>query len=169
MNIVYPLPFQLSSLQTLASSKNYVSIFPSFISGLSEVGFLKQVYKIFGKTRTSIFFQTDIEVPVKRKQLHFPLSRDIDKKHHALSNILEPQNKTVSILKDNFMKIGYRLVFQLSSLQTFASSKNYVSIITSFISGLSEVVFLKQVYQVFGKTRTSLFFQTTIYVLVKRK
>ena len=58
--IVYTLLFQFSSLETLASSKNYVSIFPSFISVLSEVDFLKQVYQIFGKTRTSPFFQINI-------------------------------------------------------------------------------------------------------------
>ena len=39
--IADPLLFQLSCLQTLPSSKNYVSIFPSFNTGLSEIGFLK--------------------------------------------------------------------------------------------------------------------------------
>ena len=67
MKIVYPLLFQLSSLLTIPSSGNYVSIFTSFISRLSEVGFLKQVYQIFGKTRTAPFLEITIEVLVKRK------------------------------------------------------------------------------------------------------
>ena len=45
-----------------------------------------------------------------------PLSRDSYKKQHKLSIIIEPQIKTVSILKDNSMKIVYGLIFQLSSL-----------------------------------------------------
>ena len=57
MNIVCPLLFQLTSLQTLASSKNSVSIFPSFIIVLPEKDFLKYVDQVFGKTRTSPFFQ----------------------------------------------------------------------------------------------------------------
>ena len=81
---VYLLLFQLSFLQSLASSKDYISVFPSFISGLSEVGFLMQVYERFGKTRTSVFFQTNISVLVKRKYVYWPLCRDIGKKHHDL-------------------------------------------------------------------------------------
>ena len=57
--------------------------------------------------------------------------------------LIEPQIKTVSILTDNSLKIVYPLPFQLSSLQTLASSKNYVSIFPSFIIGLSGVGFLK--------------------------
>ena len=57
--------------------------------------------------------------------------------------LIEPQIKTVSILTDNSLKIVYPLPFQLSSLQTLASSKNYVSIFPSFISCLSGVGFLK--------------------------
>ena len=162
MNIIYPLVFQLGSLQTRASSKNYVSIFPSFISALSEVCFLNQVYHIFGKRRTSRFSQVTIEVLVKRKSVNFQLYRDIDKKHHKSSNVIEPQIKTVSILKDNSEKIVYPLLFQLGSLQTRASSKIYVSIFSSFFSGLSEVCFLNQVYHIFGKRRTSPFSQITI-------
>ena len=56
MKIVYPLLFQFNSLQTTASRKNYVSIFPSFISGLGEVGFLNWVHEIFSKRGTSPFF-----------------------------------------------------------------------------------------------------------------
>ena len=41
MKIVDPPVLQFSSLQKLASSNNYISIFPSFMSGLSQVGFLK--------------------------------------------------------------------------------------------------------------------------------
>ena len=90
------------------------------------------------------------------------LDPDIDKKHHDLSNIIESQIKTVSILKDNSMKIVCPLLFQLWSLQTLASSKNRVSIFPSFISSLPEIGFLKKVYQIFGKTRTSPFFEVTI-------
>ena len=57
MKIVYPLLFQMNSLQTVAGSKNYVYIFPSFISGFSEKGFLKYYYDAFGKTGTSPLFQ----------------------------------------------------------------------------------------------------------------
>ena len=57
MNIVYPLLFLLNSLKTIASSKNYVSIFASLISGLPEVGFLNWIDQIFGKRGTSLFFQ----------------------------------------------------------------------------------------------------------------
>ena len=60
MKIIYPLLFEMSSLQALAISKKYVSSFQSFMSGLSEVGFLNQVHQIFGKTRTSRFFQITI-------------------------------------------------------------------------------------------------------------
>ena len=67
----------------------------------------------------------------------------VDKEYHKLSNIIEPQIQTDSILKDNSMKIVYPLHFQLYSLQTFSSSKNYVFIFASFIKGLSEVGFLK--------------------------
>ena len=47
----------MNSLQTVAGSKNYVYIFPSFISGFSEKGFLKYYYDTFGKTGTSPLFQ----------------------------------------------------------------------------------------------------------------
>ena len=57
MKIPYPLLFQLSSLQTLDNSKSYVSIFPSFLSRLSKLGFLNQLHQIFGETKTSFFFQ----------------------------------------------------------------------------------------------------------------
>ena len=67
MKIVYPLHVHLSSLLTIASSKNYVSIFPAFISGLQELGFLKLVYQIFGKTGTSLLFRITPKVLVKRK------------------------------------------------------------------------------------------------------
>ena len=134
--IVYHLTLQLSSLQTLASRKNYVSVFRSFINGLLEVGILDFVYGIFGKTRTSPFFQITIYILVKRNYVNFPLYRDIHKKHHILSNIIEPQSKTVSISEDNSMKIVYLMLFQSSSLQTLASSKNYVSTFPSSISGL---------------------------------
>ena len=60
MRTVDLLPLILSSLQTLASSKNYVSIFPSFISRLSEVGFLNKVDQILGKTRTSLSFRITV-------------------------------------------------------------------------------------------------------------
>ena len=72
-----------------------------------------------------------------------PLYPDNRKKHQKLSKIIETQIKTVSILKHNSMKIAYPILFKLSSLQTLASSKNYVSIFPSFISGLSEVGFFK--------------------------
>ena len=67
MKIVYLLFFLMSSLQTLASSKNYVFIFTYFISGLSEIGFSKEVYQIFGKRRTFPLFQITIQVLRKRK------------------------------------------------------------------------------------------------------
>ena len=60
MKIVYPLLFQFNSLQTIASRKSYVSILPSFISGLGEVGFLNWVHQIFSKRRTSTFFHIAI-------------------------------------------------------------------------------------------------------------
>ena len=94
--------------------------------------------------------------------MHLTLYRDIDKKDHKLSNILDPQFKTVSILKNNSMRTVDLLPFQLSSLQTLVTSKNYVSIFPSIISGLSEVGFFNYVYQIFGKTRTSLVFQIII-------
>ena len=62
---------------------------------------------------------------------------------HKLSNIIEPQIKTVSVLKDNSIKTVYVLHFQLSSLQTLASNKNDVCIFRSFRSRLSEVGFLR--------------------------
>ena len=65
----------------------------------------------------------------------------MDKKHHKLSNIIEPPIKTVSILKDYSMKIVYPLLFKLGSLQRLASCKNYVSIFASFSHGLSEIGF----------------------------
>ena len=68
--------------------------------------------------------------------MNLPLCRDIHKKHQKLSKIIEPQIKIVSISKDNSMKIVYPLLFQLSSLQTLASSKNYVCFFPSFISGI---------------------------------
>ena len=143
LKIVYLLLFQLSSLKTLVSSKNYVIIFQIFISGLSEIRFLKLVDQIVGKTRTSLFLRITIEVLVERKWVQLPLSCQIDKKHHKVSNIIEPQIKTFSILKDNSMKIIYLLLFQLSFLQTLASTKNYVSIFPSSIKGLLEEGFLK--------------------------
>ena len=106
--------------------------------------FLKQIYQIFGKTSTSPFSQIILEVLVK---VNFPLYCDIHEKHHNLSNIIEPQIKTVSILKDNSMKIVCPLLFQLSSLQTLASSKNYVSIFPSLIGRLSEVGFLNRFFR----------------------
>ena len=118
--------------------------------------FLKQIYQIFGKTSTSPFSQIILEVLVK---VNFPLYCDIHEKHHNLSNIIEPQIKRLSILKENSMKIVCPLLFQLSSLQTLASRKNYVSIFPSLIRRFSGVGFLKQVFQIFGKTRTSPFFQ----------
>ena len=54
----------------------------------------------------------------------------------TLPNIIKPQIKTVSILKDNSMKIVYLLLFELSFLQTPTTSKNYVSIFPLFLSGL---------------------------------
>ena len=90
-----------------------------------------------------------------------PLYCDVEKKHHNFSNIIEPQIKTVSILKDISMKIAYLVLFKLNSLRALASCKNYVSIFPSFINGLSEVGFLKEVYQTFGQTRPSPFFQIT--------
>ena len=74
--------------------------------------------------------------------MQLPLYRDIDKKHHKLSNIIEIEIKTVSILKNDSMKIVYLLLLLLISLQTLASSKNYVSIFASFITGLSKIGFL---------------------------
>ena len=56
---------------------------------------------------------------------------------------MDPEIKTVSILKDNSRKIIYPLLFQFSSLQKLPSSKNYVSIFPSFISGLSEVSYFE--------------------------
>ena len=97
-----------------------------------------------------------------RKSVNFQLYRDVDKKHHKSSNIIEPQIKTVSILKDNSMKIVYPLTFQLSSLQTLRSSKNDVSIFLSFFNGFSEVGILDLVYHIFGKTRISPFFKIPI-------
>ena len=44
------------------------------------------------------------------------LYRNIHKKHHKLSKIIEPKIKIVSILKDNSMKVVYPLLFQLISL-----------------------------------------------------
>ena len=46
----------MSSLQTVAGSKNYVSIFPAFISRLSEVAFFNWVDQMFIKTMTCPFF-----------------------------------------------------------------------------------------------------------------
>ena len=114
MKIAYLLLFQLSSSQTLVSRKNYLSVFPSFISGLSEVGFLNQVHEIFCKTRSSHFFQITIEVLVKCESVNLALYDDIDKKLHKLSKIIDPQIKTVSILKDNSMQLVYPLIFHLS-------------------------------------------------------
>ena len=71
------------------------------------------------------------------------LDPDIDKKHHDLSNIIESQIKTVSILKENSMKIVCSLLFQLGSLQTLASNKNRVSTFPSFISGLTQIACFK--------------------------
>ena len=88
--------------------------------------------------------------------------RDIAKKQHKLSNIIEPQIKTGSILKDNSMKVVYPLFFQMSLLETLAGSKNYVSIFPTLISRLLEAGFFNWVYQIFDKTRTSPFLQTTI-------
>ena len=98
-----------------------------------------------------------------------PLYQDIEKKHHKLSNMIELQFKTISILKDTTMKIVYPLFFQMSSLQRVTGSKNYAYIFPSFISGLSEIAFLKYFYHTFGKTGTSPFFQLIVSVLVKHK
>ena len=67
----------------------------------------------------------------KRNQVHSPLYRDIDKKQDKLSSIIDPQIETVWVHYS-----GYLIHFQLSSLKTFARSKNYVSIFPSFICGL---------------------------------
>ena len=97
-----------------------------------------------------------------RKSVNFQLYRDVDKKYQKSSNIIEPQIKTVSILKDNSMKIVYPLTFQLSYLQTLTSTKNYVCIFPSFFNGLSEVGIFDSLYHIFGKTRTSPFFEIAI-------
>ena len=91
-----------------------------------------------------------------------PLYLDIEKKHHDLSSIIGSEIKTVSKSKDNSMKVVCPLLLQLSSFQTVTSSKYNVSIFPSFISGLPKIGFLKKVYQIFGKTRTSRFSQITI-------
>ena len=91
-----------------------------------------------------------------------PLYLDIEKKHHDLSSIIGSEIKTVSKSKDNSMKVVCPLLLQLSSFQTLTSSKYHVSIFPSFISGLPKIGFLKKVYQIFGKTRTSRFSQITI-------
>ena len=77
------------------------------------------------------------------KQVTFPLDHDIDRKYPQLPNIIEPQIKAVSILKDNSMKIVYPLPFQLSSSQTLGGSRNDLSIFPSFIIGVSKIAFLK--------------------------
>ena len=135
MKIVCPLLFQMRFLKTLQSSKNYISIFPSFISGLSLVGFLKKVYQIFGKRKTFRCFQIIFEVLLKHNLANFALYRDIEKEHRKLSKIIKTQIKRVSILTDNSIKFAYPLIFQLSCLQTLPTSKNYVSIFPSIISG----------------------------------